>query len=99
MVTQQNVGYTDQFARLVIAVFLIFIFFMNLVPVAYNLIILALSALVMYTAVLRSCEAYTWFGTKTSEKTRGIPVEEAVEKLVGVVAFYLILLLLRFYIL
>ena len=97
MVSQKNVGYTDQLFRMVLAVGFVFIFFMDLVPFQYNLLLLVLSAGLMYTAVLESCEAYRWLGIKTNEKASDIPLEEAVEKLVGVVAVYVIVLLLRFY--
>lgn len=99
MVSQHNVGSLDQLARMILAIFLVFLFFMDPLPASYNIVLLAVSGLFMYTAVLQSCEAYTWLGTKTSETTRRIPLEEAVEKLVGVVAIYLVLALFRYYLL
>lgn len=96
MVSQENVGYADQLARLIVAVFLVFVFFMNLFS-DYSIVILILSAAIMYTAVLRSCEPYTWFGFKTSDTVKEIPLDEAVEKLVGVVALYMVLFLLKYY--
>jgi hypothetical protein len=97
MVTEVNVGHSDQMLRLIFSIFLLFVFFMDLVPATYNLFILVFSAALMYTAVSRSCEPYKWIGFKTTSKTEPLSVDRAIEYLVGVAAFYLVILLLRFY--
>ena len=97
MVREENVGYWDQMLRLVISILLLFIFFTDVFPGNYNLGVLLISAALMYTAVTRSCEPYTLIGFKTSDKTRPIPLDTAVEYLVGVAAFYMVIFLLKFY--
>ena len=99
MVREENVGYGDQMLRLVVSILLLLVFFADLLPGNYNLGVLLISAALMYTAVTRSCEPYTLIGFKTSDKTKPIPLEKAVEYLVGVAAFYMVVLLLKFYLL
>lgn len=62
---KKNLGNLDRLIRLLIALVIIPLYFMNVISGAIALIALALSAILMLTSVIRYCPLYKLFGIST----------------------------------
>ncbi len=96
MVRELNVGRADQTLRIIVSMILLLYFFADHNSLA-SYLAWGLSALILWTATTRSCELYTLIGFRTVKKTKKLGLETVIEHIVGVVALYLLLFLLKTY--
>ncbi|MBN2667876.1 MAG: DUF2892 domain-containing protein [Bacteroidales bacterium] len=66
----KNVGPIDKVIRLIIAIALVGLYFMNVIPSPFDYVGLALAGIMVLTTVINFCPLYLPFGIKTCRKKR-----------------------------
>jgi hypothetical protein len=65
---KKNMGYTDRIVRVLIALFIVLLYFTNIITGTIAFVLLALSGIFVLTSLVSFCPLYLPFGIRTCKK-------------------------------
>lgn len=68
---KKNMGNADRMVRVIIAVLFVILYFTNVIPGTFGIVLMVLAGIFLLTSIVSFCPLYTLFGIRTCPTKTG----------------------------